>query len=46
MFWDNVAYAQADVTALAFPDGSFDKVVAGNVIHLLDDPLSELFRIV
>jgi len=44
----NVTYAQADITALAFPDGSFDKVVAGNVIHLLDNPmtaLSELNRV-
>ena len=38
----NVAYARADVTALAYPDGSFDKVVAGNVIHLLDNPLTAL----
>ena len=38
----NIAYAQADVTALAFPDGSVDKVVAGNVIHLLDNPLTAL----
>ncbi len=38
----NVAYARADVTALAFPDASFDKVVAGNVIHLLDTPLTAL----
>ena len=38
----NVTYARADVTALAFADGSFDKVVAGNVIHLLDHPLTAL----
>ena len=38
----NITYAQADITALAFPDGSFDKVVAGNVIHLLDNPLTAL----
>ncbi|MBQ4303268.1 MAG: methyltransferase domain-containing protein, partial [Lachnospiraceae bacterium] len=35
----NITFARADITALDFPDGSFDKVVAGNVIHLLDDPL-------
>ena len=38
----NIAFARADVTALAFPDGSFDKVVAGNVIHLLDHPMKAL----
>ena len=38
----NITYAQADVTALSYQDGSFDKVVAGNVIHLLDNPLTAL----
>ena len=38
----NITYAQADVTALSYPDGSFDKVVAANVIHLLDKPLTAL----
>ena len=38
----NITYAQADITALNFEDGSFDKVVAGNVIHLLDNPLTAL----
>ena len=38
----NITYAQADITALPYPDGSFDKVVAGNVIHLLDNPLTAL----
>ena len=38
----NITYAQADITALSFADGSFDKVVAGNVIHLLDDPVTAL----
>ena len=44
----NIAYTQADITALSFADGCFDKVVAGNVIHLLDNPLtalSELSRV-
>lgn len=40
--FQNIAFARADVTALAFPDGSFDEVVAGNVIHLLDNPLTAL----
>ena len=38
----NITYAQADITALPFADGSFDKVVAGNVIHLLDNPVTAL----
>ena len=44
----NITYAPADITALPFADGSFDKVVAGNVIHLLDNPtkaLGELNRV-
>ena len=38
----NITYAKTDITALPFVDGSFDKVVAGNVIHLLDNPLTAL----
>ena len=38
----NITYAQADITALPYPDSSFDKVVAGNVIHLLDNPVTAL----
>ena len=38
----NITYDQADITALPFADGSFDKVVAGNVIHLLDNPMKAL----
>ena len=38
----NITYARADITALSFADGSFDKVVAGNVIHLLDRPMAAL----
>ena len=38
----NITYAPADITALPFADGSFDKVVAGNVIHLLDNPMKAL----
>ncbi len=38
----NITYARADITALPFADNSFDKVVAGNVIHLLDNPLTAL----
>ena len=38
----NASFARADITALSYPDGSFDQVVAGNVIHLLDNPLTAL----
>lgn len=38
----NITYAQTDITALPFADCSFDKIVAGNVIHLLDNPLTAL----
>ena len=46
--FNNITYEQADITALRYPDGAFDTVVAGNVIHLLDEPLkalSELDRV-
>ncbi len=45
---DNVRVRRADMTHLNCRDNRFDKVVAGNVIHLLDDPcaaLKELERI-
>lgn len=38
----NITYDQADITALPCPNSSFDKVVAANVIHLLDNPLAAL----
>ncbi len=44
----NIAFAQRDVTALSDPDGSFDAVIAANVLHLLDDPepaVRELWRV-
>lgn len=46
--FNNVTFRQANIMRLEFPDNSFDKVVAGNVIHLLDDPkgaLKELERV-
>ncbi|MBP3608766.1 MAG: methyltransferase domain-containing protein [Lachnospiraceae bacterium] len=38
----NVTLKRADITKLRCKDNSFDKVVAGNVIHLLDDPATAL----
>ncbi len=40
--YGNITFEAADITCLNYPDRSFDKVVAGNVIHLLDDPLAAL----
>lgn len=45
--FDNVTIARSDIMKIRCKDGAFDKVVAGNVIHLLDDPgaaLNELLR--
>lgn len=44
----NAAVRRADMTHLKCRDDRFDKVVAGNVIHLLDDPeaaVRELMRV-
>jgi len=44
----NVLFELADITSLNYDDESFDKVVAANVIHLLDKPaaaMSELMRV-
>ena len=40
--FDNITFSKADIMSLDYTDGSFDKVVAGNVIHLLDEPLKAL----
>ena len=45
----NVSFRQEDITDIKCEDESFDKVVAGNVIHLLPEPekaLNELLRVV
>lgn len=47
-YLDNVSFYKADITNLKTRDDRFDIVVAGNVIHLLDDPkkaLDELVRV-
>ena len=44
----NIRFAQRDVTALSDPDGSFDAVIAANVLHLLPEPetaVRELWRV-
>ncbi|MBQ9010680.1 MAG: methyltransferase domain-containing protein [Clostridia bacterium] len=38
----NITFEPANITALPFPDATFDRVVAANVIHLLDDPMQAL----
>lgn len=46
--YDNIKIKRADMTRLKCRDGRFDKVVAGNVIHLLEDPhaaIKELERV-
>ena len=45
----NVSFRRADITKLKCRNDRFDKVIAGNVIHLLPDPgkaLAELERVV
>ena len=47
--YKNVRFKRADITNIKCQDARFDKVVAGNVIHLLPDPgkaLAELWRVV
>lgn len=44
----NVRFAQRDIAALPDPDGSFDVVIAANVLHLLGAPEAaarELWRV-
>ncbi|MCR5096639.1 MAG: class I SAM-dependent methyltransferase [Erysipelotrichaceae bacterium] len=43
--FSNVDFRREDITALSFQDEIFDKVVAGNVIHLLDEPLKALYEL-
>ena len=43
----NVSFARRDLTALPDPDGSYDAVIAANVLHLLPNPeiaVRELWR--
>ncbi len=46
--YTNITFEYANIMSLKYPDDSFDKVIAGNVIHLLDEPLkahAELNRV-
>ena len=46
--YGNVRFERGDILRITFPNESFDAVVAGNVIHLLDEPcraLAELDRV-
>ena len=46
---ESVACSVGNICALDFSDDSFDAAIAGNVLHLLDDPqtaLEELSRVV
>lgn len=46
--YSNIRFMISDILRLDFPDAAFDKVVAANVIHLLDNPreaLGELNRV-
>ncbi len=38
----NVSFKHANIMSLEYPDASFDKVVAANVIHLLDEPIKAM----
>lgn len=45
---NNVSFGERDITALSDADESYDVVMAGNVLHLVDDPqkaISELYRV-
>ena len=40
--YGNACFEFADIMHLDYADGQFDKVIAANVIHLLDEPLKAL----
>ena len=43
--FSNVETKPANILELDFPDNSFDAVVAANVIHLLDEPVSAMHEL-
>lgn len=40
--YQNIKFECVDIMKLPYPNNSFDIVVAGNVIHLLDDPIKAI----
>lgn len=47
-YYPNVRFEKADIFSLNYPDNSFDKVIAANVLHLIKNPdkaLDELHRV-
>ena len=40
--YQNIKFECVDIMKLPYPNNSFDKVIAGNVIHLLDDPIKAI----
>ena len=44
----NITFEKSNIFSLSYADNTFDKVIAGNVIHLLDEPktaMDELMRV-
>jgi len=44
----NITFEKSNIFSLSYADSTFDKVIAGNVIHLLDEPqkaMDELMRV-
>lgn len=47
-FWDNISFERRNIFFLDDPDETYDVVIAGNVLHLLNNPenaVKELFRV-
>lgn len=47
-FWDNILFERRNIFALDDPDETYDIVIAGNVLHLLNSPenaVKELYRV-
>jgi ubiquinone/menaquinone biosynthesis C-methylase UbiE len=43
--YNNILIEEANIINLKYEDESFDKVVAGNVIHLLEEPHKAIFEL-
>lgn len=46
--FNNIKWEEGNILNISYADNTFDKVIAGNVIHLLDDPakaVKELVRV-